>query len=193
MFDQLKQRLKDVMDQATTPAEGRAAVSLMREAVVEAKVAVREMHSQLDATRSRLAREREELETVKRRGRLAAQIEDTETMTVAQEYERRHGERVAVLERKLASQEEEIALAMREVEEMTRELKRRAAGIEPGRRQAEGIGSEGTAPGEAAQPSSAAGADPLESAPGLSGQMDRMAREARASEMLAELKRRMGK
>jgi hypothetical protein len=36
MFEQLKQRMRDVLDRASTPGDPRATVSLMREAVVEA-------------------------------------------------------------------------------------------------------------------------------------------------------------
>lgn len=180
MFEDLKQRMRDFMDRATNPPDGRAVAAMMRDAVVEAKVAVREMREQLEGTRRRLAAEREELETVRRRGRLAAQIEDAQTVEVARDYERRHAERVDVLERKLAAQEAELTLAEREVEDMTRELKARAAGVPNG--PAVGSGDEAET-GEA----------PLEPDAGLGASIDRAAREARAAEMLAELKRRMGK
>jgi hypothetical protein len=182
MFEQLKQRMRDVLDRASTPGDPRAMVSLMREAVVEAKMAVREMREQLEATRRRLKIERDELDTVRRRGRLAAQIEDAQTMQVAADYERRHGERVSVLERKLAAQEAELMLAEREVEEMTRELKARAAGITGSGAAAE-VGEGSPFPPD----------DPLDDDAGLRGDIDRAARETRAAEMLAELKRRMGK
>lgn len=182
MFEQLKQRMRDVLDRANTPADPRAMVALMRDAVVEAKIAVREMREQLEDTRKRLARERDELETVRRRGRLAAQIEDAQTMKVAADYERKHGERVEVLERKLAAQEAELTLAEREVEEMTRELKSRAAGV-PGGGAAAEVGEGSPFPPD----------DPLDTDAGLRGDIDRAARETRAAEMLAELKRRMGK
>jgi hypothetical protein len=182
MFEQLKQRMRDVLDRASSPADPRAMVALMRDAVVEAKVAVREMREQLEDTRRRLARERDELETVRRRGRLAKQIEDAQTMQVAAEYERKHGERVDVLERKLAAQEAELMLAEREVEEMTRELKSRAAGV-PGGGAAAEVGEGSPFPPD----------DPLDADAGLRGDIDRAARETRAAEMLAELKRRMGK
>lgn len=184
MFEQLRQRLNDLLDRATSPADRRTMVSLMRDAIVEAKVSVREMREQLEVTRRRLATEREELETVRRRGKLAAQIEDARTMQIAADYERKHQDRVSVLERKLAAQEAELGLAEREVEEMTRELKSRAAGIGDSAAAAE-VGM-----GEA---SPIAPDDPLEPDGELRGEIDRAARDARAAEMLAELKRRMGK
>ncbi|HSJ63396.1 MAG TPA: hypothetical protein VK922_05740 [Gemmatimonadaceae bacterium] len=184
MFEQLRQRLNDLLDRATSPADRRTMVAMMRDAIVEAKVSVREMREQLEETRRRLATERDELETVRRRGKLAAQIEDAQTIQIAADYERRHGERVSVLERKLAAQEAELSLAEREVEEMTRELKARAAGIGGGAAAAEvGEGEGSLFPPD----------DPLEPDAGLRGEIDRAARDARAAEMLAELKRRMGK
>ena len=188
MFEELKQRMRDLIDRATSPADRRTMIAMMRDAVVEAKVSVREMRDQLEGTRRRLTIERKELETVRRRARLAEQIDDAQTLQIAREYERRHGDRVEVLERKLAAQEAELNLAEREVDDMTRELKSRAAGVEPGGAAAEvGVGEvdgEGTSlPLE----------DPAEQGSTLRSEIDRMAREARASEMLAELKRRMGK
>lgn len=186
MFEQLKQRMREAFDRAAAPADRRTVIAMMREAVVEARVAVREIRQQMEDTRRRLAAEREELETVRRRGRLASQIEDGETLKVAREYERRHSERVAVLEGKLAAQEAELSLAEREVEEMTRELKARSAGIDVGAPTPD-AGLSGGSP--AATPD-----DPLEQENAeLRGQIDRAAREARANEMLAELKRRMGR
>ena len=178
----------DASRRATTPADRRTMIAMMRDAVVGAKVAVREMREQLETTRRRLTIERKELETVRRRARLAEQIDDAQTLQIAREYERKHGDRVEVLERKLAAQEAELNLAEREVEDMTRELKSRAAGVERGGAKAEvGGGEEGADAVLGAE-------DPLEQEKStLRSEIDRMAREARASEMLAELKRRMGK
>lgn len=184
MFEQLRHRINDLLDRATSPADRRTMMGMMRDAIVEAKVSVREMREQLEETRRRLATERDELETVRRRGKLAAQIEDAQTMKIAADYERRHEERVTVLERKLAAQEAELGLAEREVEDMTRELKARAAGLGGAAAAAEvGVGEGSPFPPD----------DPLEPDAELRGEIDRAARDARAADMLAELKRRMGK
>ncbi|HEU4563813.1 MAG TPA: hypothetical protein VFS05_04150 [Gemmatimonadaceae bacterium] len=179
ILEELKQRLRDAMSRVSSSGEGRAALALMREAVVSAKVAVRELHEGVAGTRARLAAERQALETVRRRGQLAAGINDGETVRIAGEYERRHVERIAVLERKLEAQEAELQLAEREVEEMTRQLKSAAAGVTP----AGGAGSASTAAPEVEVDLDAE----------LKRSIDRGAREARAEEMLAELKRRMGR
>jgi hypothetical protein len=180
MFEELKQRLRDAMSRASSPAEGRAALALMREALVSARVAVRELHDAIAETRRRLGAEREALETARRRGRLAAEIKDQETVRVATEYERRHAERVTVLERKLGAQEAELALAEREVAEMTRQYKAAAAGVTE-------------APGAAAAGAVAPDSTGADADADLKRSIDRSAREAEAARMLEELKRRMGR
>lgn len=183
MFEQLRQRLHDAMARASSP-EGREALARMREAIIQAKVAVRELRSGVEETRRRLAAEREALETVRRRGRLAAGINDAETVRVAAEYEHRHGERVAVLERKLTAQEAEVTLAEQELADMTAQLKAAGAGIGPagGAARVPDGGVEGSDP-----EGPGAGDDALRR------DLDRSAREAQADQLLAELKRRMGK
>lgn len=180
MFEDLRQRLREAMSRASSP-EGRAALALMREALVSAKVAVRELHEALAGTRERLAAERGALETVRRRGRMAAEINDAETVRVAAEYERRHVERIAVLERKLESQQAELTLAERELEEMTTQMKSVGAGVPPG-------GAPTAEPGSAT-PS----ADAREADAELRRTIDRQTKESQAEQMLAELKRRMGR
>ncbi|HEX5436297.1 MAG TPA: hypothetical protein VFW98_04010 [Gemmatimonadaceae bacterium] len=170
------------MSRASSPAEGRAVLALMREALVEAKVGLDGVKTAIKATTAQLAAERAELETIRRRGRLAAQIHDEETVRVAAQFEQRTAERVAVLERKLEAEQAEQALAESEIAEMTAQYKSAAAGVWP-------AGTMGT-------PSAAragSDADDEAAAAALRRQMDRMAREAAAERSLAELKRRMGK
>lgn len=106
----------------------------MREAVVEAKVGVAALREALGETRHRLEDERRELETVRRRGRLAGGVGDAETVRVAERFESRHAERVSVLAGTLAAQERELELAEREVAEMTAELQRTLRGTQGGAR-----------------------------------------------------------
>jgi hypothetical protein len=178
MFEKLKQSLRDAMSRASSPAEGRAVLAMMREAVIEAKVGVSSLRTTVERTRAMLAAERESLETVRRRGRLAAEINDTETVAVASRYEKKHGERVGVLARKLEAQQAELDLAERELEEMNRDLKQAALGT--------GFGP-GVSPPESPPPS------PEDTADDLRRAVDRVAREAEAQRKLDELKRRMGR
>lgn len=177
MFERLKETLRDALSRASSP-QGRAALAQMRDALVQAKVGLQDLRDGLERTRARLAAERAELDTVRRRGKLAADIDDRETVRIAEQYERKHADRVAVLEKKLVAQQEELALAEHEIDDMTAQL--RAAHV-------------GAAPGvpPVAPP------DPLEEAraetDALRRDIDRAAREASAQQQLDELKRRMGK
>jgi hypothetical protein len=159
----------------------RARARLMREALVDAKVGLAQSRQARDATSAQLERERTELATVRRRGQLAASINDAETTRLATEYERRHSERIAVLERKLAALEQEVSLVERETAEMSAQLKRIAAGADPG----------------APSPAASAEPDPLaedtSDFDALRRTADRTARDADAERRLADLKRRMGK
>ncbi|MDQ6887402.1 MAG: hypothetical protein M3068_08920 [Gemmatimonadota bacterium] len=165
------------MARSVSPAEGRAVLALMRDALVDARVSLGKLREGVDATRARLEGERSELDTVRRRGTLASGIGDQETVAVAARFEQRHAERVVILERKLAAQQEELAMAEREVEEMTLELKNASV-----------AGAPSGSPRAPDLPES----NP-ESADGLRRTVERVAREADAQRQLEELKRRMGK
>src|SRR5437879_1374611 len=95
----------------------------MREAVVDAKVAVAEIQEAIARTERELALERQRLADAERRGRLAGEIQDQETVAVAERFAAKHRERLGVLERKLVAQREELALAQRELDEMQAQLK----------------------------------------------------------------------
>ncbi|PYP11099.1 MAG: hypothetical protein DMD59_03715 [Gemmatimonadetes bacterium] len=154
----------------------------MREAVVDAKVAVAEIQDAIARTGREVELERQRLADAERRGRLAGEIQDQETVSVADRFAAKHRERVGVLERKLAAQREELALAQRELDEMRTQLKTAAA----------------------AQPSTEQTWRDLEEAGGaregtdlrdelLKSDMDRAAREAAAARQLEELKKKMRK
>ena len=135
----------------------------MKETLVQARVGVTAMREGLAEARVRLDKERIELATCTRRKQLAQGIGDAQTVTVAEKFERYHQERCSVLERKCEVQEAELALAEREISEMTLELKHAASGARP-----LGSSSPSAAPGPSAS-------------------------ELDAELRLAELKRRMGK
>lgn len=157
----------------------RARARLMREALVEAKVGLAQSRQARDATSARLERERAELATVLRRGQLAAAINDAETVRLAGEFERKHSERIAVLERKLGALEQEVSLVERETAEMSAQLKRLAGGGDP------------VAPSPSADADLLA--DDLSDFDALRRTADRSTRDADAERRLADLKRRMGK
>lgn len=188
MFDSLRQSLENLLNGSASPEERRAAVSRMKDTLVQARLGIEDLRSGVSETRHRLATERAALETVRRRKGLAEGIKDQETVTVAERYERRHAGRVEVLERKLAAQEGEVMVAEREVDEMTAELRAAAHGrVAPG---AHGGGVGGAAGVEDLDVDGSGVRDDLDA---LARDRRRAERDAAAEERLAALKRQMGK
>lgn len=151
----------------------------MREAVIAGRAALARMREQIGATQRELDAERRQLTDAERRGRLAAEIGDQETVAVAHHFASRHAERVGVLERKLQVQQDEVALLERELSEMTGRLKEaleRAPAAEA-----------------ADRASRAAEALAGDSDEVLKARLDRAAREAEAERQLEALKRKLGK
>lgn len=154
----------------------------MREAVVDAKVAVQEIQEAIARTERELAAERQRLADAERRGRLAGEIQDQETVAVADRFAAKHRERAGVLERKLAAEREELALAQRELDDMQAQLKS-AAAAQPSTDQAWRNLEEAGAARE--------GTDVRDEL--LRSDLDRAAREAAATRQLEELKKKMRK
>jgi hypothetical protein len=183
-FDDLRKSLEDLMSRATPPDDRRDIARRMRDTLVQAKVGLSEMRAALERDRRRLAAEERELETVRRRRQLAQDINDTETVNVANKYEATHAERVELLRKKVLVQEDEVRMAEADVETMNAELRAAASGT-----------------GEFA-PRVPTDIDPTSDDDGapLASEIDalgraraRAQRQADAELKLEELKRRMGK
>jgi hypothetical protein len=180
-FERLRDAFRAALDAASTP-DLRSLARQMREAVVDAKVAVAEVQEAVVRTERELTAERQRLADAERRGRLAGEIQDAETVAVAERFAIKHRERLGVLERKLANQREELALAQRELDDMQAQLKT----------------AERDRPAMEAQRSAreaAAGTEPALDLQDelLRSDMDRAAREAAAARQLEELKKKMRK
>ena len=115
VFENFRQALNDLL--RTAPEDRRALLSQMRDTLAQARAGLDDLRDGLKRARDRLAAERRELETVRRRKKLATDVGDRETVTVAERFEAHHVERVQVLEQKVSVQERELALAEGEVEE----------------------------------------------------------------------------
>jgi hypothetical protein len=184
MFDGLRSSIEDLLNARTPPGERAERVRLMKQALVQGRLAVEDMQAGVTQTRMRLEVERNNLATVRRRRELAAGIADQQTVDIAAKYEAQHTERVGVLETKLRAQEAEVALAEREMAEMTAQLRSAAAGV-----------------GDAPPPRGATDAElGLPDDGALSGELnelrrasERATRERTAEERLEELKKRMGR
>jgi hypothetical protein len=130
VFESVKARLDRLFRDHTT-SDPRARAAALREALLEAKVGVATMRTALAATEKELAAERRQLTDAERRGRLAAELPDAETVALAERFTFRHRERVAVLERKLVVQRDELVLVEREVGEMLSEYRAARPGGSP--------------------------------------------------------------
>jgi len=125
VFERLRERLDRFLAEHTVPADPRERREALYAALVEAKAGLALMRDQLAVAERALAAERAQLADAERRGSLAAGIGDRETADIATRYAERHHERVALLERKVAVQRDELALAEREYDGMRNDLGQR--------------------------------------------------------------------
>lgn len=180
MFESLKARLDRMMAEAGP----RDRQGLLAGALVEAKAAVLAMRDALAATDAQLSAERQALADAARRRELAAGIDDAETVAIADRFAAKHRERAELLARKREVQLGELALAEREVAEMTAQLR--------------------GAPGERASASAEAAWQEVEAAGGVrpetdledrlaEARLDQARREQAVAEQLAFLKKKLGK
>lgn len=109
----------------------RDAASGLHGAMVETKVALGTLRDAVAATGRELEAERRQLADAERRGRLAAEVGDTETVAVAERFVARHAERVTVLERKLAVLGDELTLVERDYGELSNSYRAAKIGMRP--------------------------------------------------------------
>ncbi len=170
--------------------------SSMRDALMHAKLAMVELQAAARQTDARLTAERAELETVRRRLGLAAQIGDAETVAIAERFAAQHAERVAMLETKQMVQQQELTMVEREYDAMSVQLRTAMSGFAAGDPLG-GLSPDASARGEVdALPMD----DPLATAERTASdtgtaptRRTRAEKEANAESRLADLKRRLGK
>ena len=185
MFDDIRHAFRELLHGNVPPEGRRELIAVMKDTLVQAKLALEDLREGVEVTRKRVERERAELDTIRRRKGLAQGVGDAETVSVAERFEAQQAERLAVLERKMEAQESELALVDRDVTEMKEQLKAALAGVGSGMRS-------GTVD---------ATADPLDGErAGLEQQLNDLKRAERrananadADAALAELKKRMGR
>jgi hypothetical protein len=168
MFESLRARLDRFLAERTPAADPREHQQALHGALLDAKVGLGVMRDALQKAERELEGERQQLADAERRGGLAARIGDQETADVAARFATRHGERVGLLERKVAVQRDELAMAEREYESMRAEFQ-------------QARGSVGVPPASEPEVEDAA----------LRHQLDRAARESAAEAQLAHLKRKV--
>jgi hypothetical protein len=146
VFEGVKARLERFFRDHTR-SDPRARAAALRDALLEAKAGLATMRDALAVTERELTAERQHLVAAERRGRLAAELPDPETVALAERFTLRHRERVAMLERKVVVQRDELTLVEREVAEMLAEYRGARAGnpsesIEAAWRDLEGAGAD---------------------------------------------------
>ena len=186
VFDAFRRSFEDLLNRATRPEERRIVAARMKETLVQARLGLDDLRNGLQAARKRLAAEEHELDTVKRRKTLAEGINDRETVDVATKYEEMHAQRVEVARQKLVAQEAELALAEKDVGEMTAQLRAVMSGADTGHGPSAAID-----PGM--EPDEGPDADLRSEIDSLGRARAAQDREADAARRLDELKRRMGK
>jgi hypothetical protein len=185
VFDEVRQAFRELLHGNVPPEGRRELIAVMKDTLVQARLALDDLRDGVEATKKRVAVESAELETVRRRKGLAQGVNDAETVKIAERFEAQHTERLTVLQQKLAAQEGELALVERDVAEMKDQLKAALAGVGSGMRA-------GTVD---------AAADPLDDGKAaLEQQLNDLKRAERRANMdasadaaLAELKKRMGR
>ncbi|WP_396202005.1 hypothetical protein [Gemmatimonas sp.] len=210
MFEPLRDALRGFSTRLD-PDERRAMTQSMRDALVHAKLGLNDLRASLATTSARLVSERAELETVRRRQGLAAQVNDAETVAIAERFAVQHQERVAMLETKQMVQQQELSLAEREYEDMSAELRLILSGVAPGARSTASTATDSTESADLRadpardhadpagvdepldKPMDESLADAMTDPFGASPRRTRAEREADAEQQLAALKRRMGK
>lgn len=186
LFESLRDRL-DALLRSGGPGDRRAAAQGLEGALVEARAALIGLREAREATGRALDAERRALADAERRGGLAAAAGDPETVRVAEDFAGRHRERAGVLERKALVQADEVALAEREVEELTALWRAAQPGAGRGEASLDAAWRELEAAGMPGR------VGPDAETERLRHEVDRAAREAAVEAQLAELKRRMGK
>ena len=169
VFEQIRDRLERLLDRHTPPSDPRAGVASLHAAMIDLRVGLRGLSDAIATSERDLASERRHLTDAERRGRLAAQIPDPETVEVAGRFVQRHRERVDVLERKLVALRAELALSERDYTELLAQVR---------------VGG----PGPAAASPAAALEDETDL---LQLRLDRAALEAAAEAQLAALKAKL--
>ena len=180
VLEGLKARLDQLLRDGSR-SDARAYADGLKEALLEARLGVTTMREALATTEHELAVERQQLEDAERRGKLAAMVPDAETVQIAERYAVRHRERAGMLDRKLVIQREELALAERELAEMTSEARQAAAAHPSGTIAA------------AWRDLESAGATRPDEHERMEAEADRRRRDSAIEAQLAYLKRKLGK
>lgn len=180
MFDKLRaafreaaENFKEELSRDEVPEAVDRLVKGMRDEVIEAKARLADLEKAIARARAEAGREKAELETCRRRERMAREIGDDETADLAAEYAEKHERRKTVLERKATALEEELRLRRAEIGEMIATLKKT-------RKERESL---------AAKAGRSSARESIRGAGDLFDELERMAEEIDSGEMRREAER----
>ena len=88
MFDEVRQAFRELLHGNVSPEGRRELISVMKDTLVQARLAMDDLREGVEATRKRVTREQLELETIRRRKGLAQGVGDAETVVVAERLPR---------------------------------------------------------------------------------------------------------
>jgi len=187
VFEGLRARLEKLLADHTPAGDPRARTAQLHAALLELKVAVGVLRDGIATTERLLRAERQQLADAERRGQLAGQIPDQETVRVAEQFAARHRERAQVLEKKLALQREELGLAERDLAQWSVEFRDARQGKESARSPAQEAAWRDIEAAGGARPETDLQAELLES------EIDRRRMDEAVRAQLEHLKKKMGK
>ncbi|HEY3935686.1 MAG TPA: hypothetical protein VGL65_13825 [Gemmatimonadales bacterium] len=172
-LDDIKAQLDRIFASGSR-APTREQAAGLREALVEYKVGIGVIRDALARSERELESARREGADYARRGQLAGEISDAETVRIAAEFTTRTQERVDLLERKVLLQRDELAMAEREYEATRQRFQAAARGV----------------------PIDAPAADSPQDEPGMTPadqvMIDQRAKDAAVEAQLAHLKKKLG-
>ena len=174
-FDGIRARIDQMLAELGRVTDTRSVAAGLFDAMVETKAAIAAIREAMVTTDRELAVERQKLADAERHGKLAENIQDTETLELARIWSAKHRERVELLERKRLVQQDELGYAERQLEEMTAHYRRAKAGIPSGATPAAGT------------------PEPDPDFARLEHEVKRQERAAAVEQQLAELKRKLGR
>lgn len=219
MFKKLKRMVDDVLDHLESKIDDVSEddvdqiIRAMRDELVETKARIPELESLLEKTLRQADKEKAAAEVAERRAEQATEIGDAETIEVANEFAAKHRKRLEVLVIKAEATQADLMQQKAEVVEMTEQLKeamarrdtlsvqqRRSKAIENSANRFDSVDAfdrmaekmEGASDLDDARREVEYDLDPLsEPPPSRDFAAEKELREARAEDMLEELKRRM--
>lgn len=125
-FDDLKLHLDRLFAARPDPREQAAG---LRDALVDFKIGIGQLREALARTERELEVTRREATDYERRGRLAGEVGDLETVRLAEEFTTKAQEKVDLLERKVIIQRDELGMAERDYDATKQQYQSASRGI----------------------------------------------------------------